>query len=123
MEIELQADLDDRLSLAAFAELWWADLHAQASDTKQFLDNKQAAIRMLRRNHPGFPPPVTATSRTHLYRLGDLATWAEHAQHGASTPEEAIRERSAQVGVEWHLDRAIDACTAEIGPGAARRLA
>jgi hypothetical protein len=123
MEIELEADLEDRLSLAAFAELWWADLRPQVVDLKQFLDNKQAALRMLRRNHPGFPAPVTASSRTHLYRLGDLANWVEDAQPSASNPGEAVQERSALVGVEWHLDRAIDACIAEVGPGAARRLA
>jgi hypothetical protein len=122
-EIDLEADPDDRVSLAAFAELWWADQRPPSVDAERFVDNKQAAIRMLRRNHPGFPAPVTASSRTHLFRLGDLAEWAVAAQKSSLPSEEAIQQRSATVGVEWHLDRAIDACAAELGPDRARQLA
>jgi predicted RNA methylase len=122
-QIDLQADLDDRVSLGAFGELWWAAERTGSDDTKEFRDKKQAAIRMLRRNHPGFPASVTASGRTHLFRLGDLAEWAVGAQKSPMSPEEAVRHRSALVGVEWHLDRAIDAWVTELGPYRARHLA
>jgi hypothetical protein len=128
IEIDLEADPDDRVSLADFAQWWWANQsHEMAQQgeraSRQFLDNKQASIRMLRRNHEGFPSPVAATSGTQLYSLGDVAAWTVKAHDPSSTLAEAIRTRSADVGVQWHVDRAVDACAAEIGPGSTRRLA
>lgn len=122
-QIDLPANLDDRLSLAAFAELWWAEQRPDSEDMAKFVENKQAAIRMLRKNHRGFPAPVTASGRTHLFRLGDLAGWAVSTQKPSWTPEEAVRQRSPLVGEQWHLDRAIDVCVVELGPDLARRLA
>lgn len=120
--------LDDELSLAEFAQLWWADQvpkGGSADELQRFLDRKQASMRMRRRMRPGFPEPSGTAGRTRLYRLGALAAWMSDTTSDAEDPEvvvTALEARLAQVAPQWHLRRAESACQRRLGTDAARRL-
>jgi SAM-dependent methyltransferase len=124
----VRVEPDDLLSLADFVELWWATEVAAGRDQgpvagAQIVANKQAALRMLRRTHSGFPESAKAAGRTRLFRLGDLAEWTAAAYEQSGTVEEMVEQRAATAGARWHLARALDACAAEIGATECRRVA
>lgn len=116
-------DLEDPVSLADFVELWWAE-EAPGEDDGDFagfLDRKQAALRMLRRNHAGFPEPISSAGRSRLYRLGDLVDWVVEAV-SVEDPEAAVVQRVGAVAPAWHLWRAVEAGERELGALSCRNL-
>lgn len=127
----LEIHLGDELSLAEFVAFWWADEAPATGDDdeddedelKGFLDRKQASLRMLRRNRPGFPKPTGSLGRTRLYRLGDLVSWMPRAGTADKSTLAALEERSVKVSPLWHLRRAVDGCRRELEAESARRLA
>ena len=115
--------LDDELSLGEFVLLWWA-LEAPAGEDPEeldnFLDRKQALIRMLRKSRPAFPEPTGASGRTRLYRLGDLEDWM--SGEGVWPASADLGSRLAEVSPLWRLRRAEDACRRGLDAGLVRRL-
>ncbi len=115
--------LDDELSLGEFVLLWWAS-EAPSGDHPEeldnFLDRKQALIRMLRKSRPAFPEPTGASGRTRLYRLGDLEDWM--SGEGVWPASADLESRLAGVSPLWRLRRAEDACRRELDSGFVRRL-
>jgi len=124
-----QIYLDDEVSLAEFVALWWADEAPEAGgweaseNFKKFLDRKQASVRMLRLNRPGFPSTVGSSPRSGLYRLGDLVSWIV-SDHGDGTEVyDQLQTRLSRVPPLWHLRRAVDACRRQLGAESSRSLA
>lgn len=126
---EPEIHLDDQLSLAEFVALWWADeapehpAEEPNEDLERFLDRKQASLRMLRRNRPGFPEPTGSSGRTRLYRVGDLVSWISGEVTEKEIASEELRVRAARVSPLWHLRRAVDVCRSDLDDDATRRLA
>ena len=124
-----ETDLDDHLSLAEFVALWWAD-EAPGSedgevteDLRRFLDRKQASLRMLRRNRPGFPKPTDSAGRTLLFRLGDLVSWISGPESDDESTLAQLERRLARVAPLWRFRRALEACRRELDAESSRRLA
>jgi len=124
-----QSYLDDELSLAEFVALWWADEAPDAGgveaseDFKRFLDRKQASVRMLRLNRPGFPSTVGTGPPSRLYRLGDLVHWIVGDTCGGTDALDQLEARLSVVPPLWHLRRAVDACRRQLDAESSRSLA
>jgi hypothetical protein len=121
--------LDDQLSLAEFVALWWAVEAPEAEGVeasenfKKFLDRKQASVRMLRLNRPGFPSTVGSNPRSGLYRLGDLVSWIVGDNGDGTDALEQLVARLSRVPPLWHLRRAVDACQRQLDAESSRSLA
>lgn len=124
-----QTYLDDELSLAEFVALWWADEAPEAGgmeaseNFKKFLDRKQASVRMLRLNRPGFPSTVGSNPRSGLYRLGDLVSWIVGDNGDGTDALDQLEARLSMVPPLWHLRRAVDACRRQLDAESSRSLA
>jgi len=124
-----QIYLDDEVSLAEFVALWWADEAPEAGGVeasenfKKFLDRKQASVRMLRLNRPGFPSTVGSNPRSGLYRLGDLVYWMVGDSGDGTDALDQLEVRLSRVPPLWHLRRAVDACRRQLDAESSRSLA
>ena len=102
---DLGWDDRDLVSVADFAEAVWSaertELPAGDDDAlKSWLAAKQASIRMLRRNNPGFPEAKGSDGRTALYAMDDLTRWW-HSAHSKRAPDEPAPDAL------WSLRRAV----------------
>lgn len=119
-------DEGDQVSLAQFAEFWWAEERPaggrDGSGFKGFLGKKQALMRMRSRGGRQFPSHVGTAGRARAYRLGDLIAWG--LPNGADDSDKTyeLERRAAAVDPLWHLERVQDSACRRIGARETRLL-
>jgi len=129
---DLVIDLDDTLPLSEFIDLAWAEdidrevarfeLSERDAERTRLVELRHSSMRMARSRKTDFPQPRDTSSRSALFRLGDLIAWLEaHPEwseaNGRSPGDKPIRWEAL-----WLLQRAEAACRRAHGASSARRF-
>jgi len=128
---DLVIDLDDTLRLSEFIDLAWAqdidrevarlDLSERDAERTRLVELRHSSMRMARSRKTDFPQPRDTSSRSALFRLGDLVAWLEAHPGWSEANGRSPGDKPIRWDALWLLDRAEAACRRAHGAANSRR--